>query len=623
QSDNSLLVPLRIWRADDLLAHQRQEAVMLGVLYGMLGLAALAGLVFYAQLREPAYLYYALLVASFGLYDAISEGMLGVFLWPSPIWSGRWLHVAGVVGVFAHLFFVRRFLSTPVIAPRLDRIPVLALPLAPILVLWPFVADVQAFIRVAVFAVGVATAWTLAVEAVGLARGTRPARFFLLACIVLLASLIPYMLRAFGAASTSALTEFGIELGILLAASTLWVGLADQLKRRSAELRDLNVSLEERIRARTAELEETSRELARANDAKRDFLATASHDLRQPLHALNLLIGALEARVQEPAARELLGPVEQSAQGVGEMLDSLLDLSKLDAGVLEADVGDLPLAPILSRLERELAESAARKGLALRIEPSARVVRSDPLLLQRILQNLLTNAIRYTDRGHVAVSVGGDDESVRIRVEDSGRGIPEAMRRRIFESYARLEPGDDATREAMGLGLSIVRRLADLLDHGLDVEPNPGGGSVFTLRVAAGEDRPVALPVAGFDGARILVVDPDPDTRAGLCELLASWDCRPVGASAPAEVAGCLAAEAGPPSAFVADFASGGASAGLDELAGLRGELSGIAGIVLSADSTREAFERARERGLVLLRKPLAPARLRAALAHALRESRG
>jgi signal transduction histidine kinase len=363
--------------------------------------------------------------------------------------------------------------------------------------------------------------------------------------------------------------------------------------------------------------------LGRASEAKSTLLATASHDVRQPLHALSLLLGALEERVNEPEARALLERVRGSAQSLGQMLDGLLDAAKLDAGVLEPRIVDVPLGQLLERLAEEAEPIAQATGLELRVRATHLWLRSDPLLLRSILQNLIGNALRHTRQGGVLVGARRRGSEVEIQVWDTGPGFPEQESERLFQAWER---GSAADASGLGLGLSLVRRLSDLLGHRLVVRSRPGRGSLFGVvvkkstarRGAAARGEPL-VPATGPTASTIAVIDDEPQVVAAMLVLLRTWGFRALGAASGRELIDEVAGSAERPDALVVDLRLRGGASGLEEIASVRAALgTALPALVISADTSAEARAEVRASGHLLLAKPVEPVRLRAALAHLL-----
>jgi two-component system CheB/CheR fusion protein len=287
------------------------------------------------------------------------------------------------------------------------------------------------------------------------------------------------------------------------------------------------------LRKQTAKaLEEATREAERANMAKSRFLAAASHDLRQPLQTLSLLKGLLDKIVEEAPARKLLVRLEETTGAMSGMLNTLLDINQIDAGVVQPTVIDFPINTLLNRLRDEFTYHAEAQGLGFRVMPCRLIVRSDQHLLEQMIRNLVSNALKYTKSGRILVGCRRRGTNITLEVWDTGIGIPQQELQSIFDEYHQIDnPGRDRNR-GLGLGLSIVQRLAGLLGHRIDVRSNAGKGSVFAVEVAtipgASEPpmdsvapAPAAPPVtAGPRRGSILVIEDDPDIRDLLGKFL-------------------------------------------------------------------------------------------------------
>ncbi|MGE5336745.1 MAG: ATP-binding protein [Gemmatimonadota bacterium] len=392
--------------------------------------------------------------------------------------------------------------------------------------------------------------------------------------------------------------------------------LADQFNRMAARLQDIYATLETRIAERT-------RQLAAANQYKSRFLAAASHDLRQPLHALALFAGQLrQAAADAPACAALAQRIDASVIALQELLDALLDLSKAEAGAIVPERTAFALQPLLQRLSAHFTATAEAKGLALRVVPTSLWVDSDPRLLERILLNFVANAVRYTDEGRIAIGCRRRGTHAEIIVADTGIGIAEEHLSRIFDEFHQVRDRADG-RGGLGLGLSIVQRLAQLLNHPLSVWSSPGRGSVFGVRVPiapAHATQPDA--VAGGDrelaGRCALVIDDDADAREATMEALSRWGCSVTGTGD--RDSALQASAAAPPDIILCDLHLGTES-GLDVLDALRERCaSAPACVVVTADRAAEAASAVRARGYVMLHKPAAAAKLRALLEQLLAE---
>jgi two-component system, sensor histidine kinase len=292
----------------------------------------------------------------------------------------------------------------------------------------------------------------------------------------------------------------------------------------AAAIRDVT----ERKRAEV-QLREARSEAEHANLAKSRFLATASHDLRQPLQTLGLLSGALRRMVGDAESQGILQQQEEAIDAMSRLLNALLDIGKLESGAIKLELADFPLAPLFDELRRDFAGVAASKGLRLAFDAPHAQVHSDSALLGQLLRNLLSNAIKYTLLGAVEVHCKARDGKVRIEVRDSGVGIAATQLAHIFEEFYQVGVSPNTSRDGYGLGLSIVRRIGRLLDIPVDVQSTPGKGSVFTVELPAARGIAVsgaAQPQASApnapaaEGTRILLVEDEAGVRNAMRTLL-------------------------------------------------------------------------------------------------------
>ena len=388
------------------------------------------------------------------------------------------------------------------------------------------------------------------------------------------------------------------------------------LRRAARELEEANERLEARVADRTERLEEARRQAEDATASKTRFLAAASHDLLQPLHAARLFIAALreDADLAGSPARGLATNADRAIDSAHRLLTALLNLSKLEAGGVQPAVAPLALGGLFDELAREFAPVARAKGLTLTAAPSSLWIASDRDLLRSMLQNLIANAIRYTDRGRVLIGARRDGERVQILVSDTGRGIAEADRQAVFGEFVRL-PGAPVDEPGAGLGLAIVQKLSDLLRHPLSLASRVGRGTTFRVAVprAAARSEPEImsddrrLPLAGL---RVLCVDNEPAILDALTALLDRWGAQAVTARSVAEAR----AADGPFDAALVDLHLGDDEPdGLAAVDALRAQ--GVRRIALVTADTRDGLkEKAAAAGAVLLPKPVKPAALKAFL---------
>ena len=401
--------------------------------------------------------------------------------------------------------------------------------------------------------------------------------------------------------------------------------LAEQFNRMTAQLRGVHAGLERTVESRTLALKN-------ANEAKTRFLAVASHDLRQPLHALALFVERLDKGSLDPRRRELVGHIENAVRALAELLDGLLDISRLYAGAVRPEVHAFPLAAVIDRVEHSCRASADEKGLRLRVVPSSALVRSDPVLLERVLGNFASNAVRYTERGGIVIGCRRRGAELRIDVLDTGPGIPAAERDKIFLEFYQVPSSTREPGKGLGLGLAIVERLARLLGHRIEVASPPGRGCRFSVFVpgASASELPQPSRVSEHAalraaGERVLVVEDDAEARAAIAGLLRDWGFEVLEASS-AERAIELA-RLRTPSIVIADLRLGGALDGIELIALLRANLGReLPAALISGEITTQALERSVAAGVPRLLKPVSPPRLRAVMQRLLadcRKSRG
>ena len=402
-------------------------------------------------------------------------------------------------------------------------------------------------------------------------------------------------------------------------------------KQTEQALLEAKLTLEQRVEERTRELQtalEAQRDAKRlaeeANTTKTRFVAAASHDLLQPLNAARLFASALEERSEDPAVREIAGRIDSSMRAAEEVLDDMLDIARLESGTMRAEIVDFGIAEVFEDLERQFAPLAVRRGLRLRVTRPACRVRSDRVLLRRVLQNLISNALRYTQRGGVLVGCRRRGDCLLLEVRDTGPGIAEAHQRAIFEEFRRLDRPSPWGEQGLGLGLSICDRIGRLLGLQLSLRSAPGRGSVFSVRVPAGAAAPAepaaltqnaAAPApSSLVGVTALCIDNEPEILFGMNALMSRWGMRVLTATTAAEARDLAAREH--PVVVVADYRLAESDPdGLDLLCELCGPGSSSAsGALVTADHSVMLAERARDCGFPLMRKPLKPAALRALL---------
>ena len=382
-------------------------------------------------------------------------------------------------------------------------------------------------------------------------------------------------------------------------------------------LKRSNETLELRVQDRTARLEQAVHEAERANVAKTRFLTAVGHDLIQPLHAAQLLTDAMSQHIESEFLDSFLRQIRGALDSTDDLLSGLLDISRLEAGGLVADPRPFALSTVLDPLAQEFAVLAAARGLQFRYVRSRVWVHSDPLLLRRVLQNFLANAIRYTRSGGVLLGVRRNSNMLTIGVHDSGPGITPEQQSVVFEEFHR---GDRSNGQGLGLGLAIAHRIADLLHAPLALHSVVNRGSAFSITVARAPPPPASrneTPAGSnstIKGTRVLVVDNDPDALEAMRQMLLAWGCDVIAASDSKAVDG----SAGEAALWLFDYHLDDDDTGVQlwkRLVALPGQRPTV---ILSADTGGDTREAVREAGLSLLNKPFKPLALRWAINHLL-----
>lgn len=612
-SQGSLVVPVRLWRPAAFLVNGHLEYALLSAYFGVLLSMFLYNLMLYFSIRDRAYLVYVAFAGAMAAAQASLTGLAAEFVWGDDVrWNNDGVVLSiSLVALFAVLF-ARSFLGTRDHMPRLDTV------LVAIAAFWVVQLPLTAVLPYYVMAhiqtsLSIMTASVSALSGLVAWRQKRPGgRFFLLAWGTLFLATCAYSLRNLGLLPTNFLTENSLLIGSAAEMVLLSFALADRINiTRRQRLREDAMRRAEQAKKEDAE---------RAHAEKSRFLAAISHDLRQPMYALGLSIDGLEhARLTGPF--ETLVPEMRSAlSSIHALLDSLLFMSRLETGKVEARFSTVDAGRLLERVRMTFEAQAQRKNLRLTVIPCVTPVRSDPVLLERIMTNLVGNALRYTDKGGILVAARRRGGGVLLQVWDTGPGIAECDREAIFEEFFRV-PRDDGDGGA-GLGLAIVRNCARLMGCTVSVASRVGRGSCFSVLVPTGEDAGEAACAAvpppaargPLRGMRILVVDDDLHVRRALTAALAMRGCEAVPAASLQEVER-LCAQGQRPHAVITDYDLGAGDTGLAIARCVR-EAHGedVAVVVLTGDTSAATAARIRAADLPLLYKPAAPAELLAVL---------
>jgi signal transduction histidine kinase/CheY-like chemotaxis protein len=393
------------------------------------------------------------------------------------------------------------------------------------------------------------------------------------------------------------------------------------LMAQSLAIRYENLDLIRELQAQTAAADAARASAEEANRGKTQFLAAASHDLRQPLHAMGLLAAALSAKVREPAARDIVGSIKLSVEALERLFSALMDISKLDAGGVAPARAPVALAALFGRIERQFAPLAASRGLRLAVVQTRAWVDSDAVLLERIVANLVANALNYTERGGAVVGVRRRAGKLWIDVVDSGIGIAAGDRDRIFDEFYRAGTGRVSGRQGMGLGLAIVRRLARLLDHPFVLASAPERGSRFSVAVqrVAPDRAAIASPcpprpaaMNSLAGAVVAVIDDEPAVVDGMSACFAQWQATVVGAASADEIVEALGDAGRYPDLIIADYRLADGVRGTEVVERLRDEFGvDVPAMLVSGDASPDAIALMHASRLDVLLKPVVPELLR------------
>lgn len=394
------------------------------------------------------------------------------------------------------------------------------------------------------------------------------------------------------------------------------------INKMASQLEQDRAELEARIALATQALRLKKEEAELANQDKTRFLAAASHDLRQPMHALGLFVGELQGQLSSPKQLQVASKIEESVEALSNLLDALLDISKLDAGVVKPTVSDFSLRQLLLRIEQDFIPLAALKGVTLKVRPNAETVHSDPLLIERILLNLITNAIRYTPSGgRVLLVCRRRGTQLRIEVRDNGIGISPEQQSNIFREFFQVENQERDRSKGLGLGLAIVERIARLLHHEIGLRSAVNCGATFSVTLPLAEPAALEItpmtrvnladithPSRPFDNLRVLVIDDDALVRASTKGMIESWGAQVTLAASLFDVKSLSPLNV---DLVVCDYRLAG-SDGIEiyDYIQIDREYT-LPFILISGDHSVALLQLVEQRKIRLLQKPVRPAKLR------------
>jgi two-component system, sensor histidine kinase len=405
---------------------------------------------------------------------------------------------------------------------------------------------------------------------------------------------------------------FPMELSVgeaLIGGARIFTGIVRDITKRKRTEEDLRAAKDEAERARLAQSK---------------FLAAVSHDLRQPVQALTLFTSALAAKITGAPASALIEDMRGSVEALDMLLDAMLDVSSLDAGIIVPHETTFSLATLIERLVAEFEPQASQKEIGLRLVPSSAIVRTDPTLLYRILQNFMSNALRYTSQGGILIGCRRRGRKLRIEVVDSGIGIPKDLQHEIFKEFFQIGNPERDRTQGLGLGLAIVQRLSRLLRCPITVRSQEGRGSAFGVEVRlVGFNkranivplRPAALEQPATGKGLVFVIDDEPSVLKGLRLVIEDWGYTVLTARTELEAINILSGRNQAPDVIIADYRLRGICNGAQVVAHIRQTFERpIPCILITGDTAPERIREAHDHGFTLLHKPVEPAQLRTAI---------
>jgi signal transduction histidine kinase len=422
--------------------------------------------------------------------------------------------------------------------------------------------------------------------------------------LIMVGEPIQISLGVMSAAYIIALSYFGININRTL--------------KESLKLRFENIDLVEQLREQKDEAEQ-------ANISKSKFLAAASHDLRQPLHALMLFTSVLDESIKYPEVRKVVDQIKASTQALQSLFNALLDISRLEAGVMKVEMKSFDIQALFEKLANDFNAQAREKGLHLSWGNCPFAVYSDPTLLEQILRNYLSNAIRYTDTGNIRIECDGENDLIHIHVIDTGVGIPQEELSAIFEEFHQLSNPERDRSKGLGLGLAIVHRTAKLLDHPISVDSIPGQGSRFSITVKQANINEVsALGPAPVEQSQdpgreklIVIIDDEISVLEGTQSLLQIWGCDVITATNQEEALEKLENQGRSPDAIVADYRLREQRTGIEAIHAIHAAYDPeIPALIVTGDIAVDRLREVNDSGFQVLHKPIAPLKLRTFLRH-------
>ncbi len=400
-----------------------------------------------------------------------------------------------------------------------------------------------------------------------------------------------------------------------------------ELMSRGDELGMLSRSfngLKHDLSAQDRNLREAKEDAEKANRAKSQFLAAASHDLRQPLHAMQMYITALQQKIKDKDLLKIVSDIDAVSISTGRLLNSILDVSQLEAGAVQPQIEDFPIQEVLHRIARGFRPMSYKKGIGLHIVPSSAYVRSDPILLEQIIGNFVANAIRYTEVGRVVLGCRRRTGRLSIEILDTGPGIPKHQREAIFDDFHQLDNKERDRGKGLGLGLAIVRRLTICLDHQIELTSEPNEGSRFAVVVELG-DKPtnelqatvIQTGMLDLNNISVLLIEDDAMVLNATRQLLESWECNVICAKLAQEAEHLMLDPQNIPDIIIADYRLPGSVNGVQAIKNIAAKLGySIPAFIITGEADTSEVRKIADHGYHVLSKPVHPAKLRALISH-------
>ncbi|MBU2985138.1 hybrid sensor histidine kinase/response regulator [Saccharophagus degradans] len=622
KANHALEIRPRLYSAGAFIEHQLVKFCALFGFIGFLLSLVIYNSILYLRVGIKSYIYYCLYLSCYIFIVFFYEGLVFYFPTPPPVhWVIGGMAILPALAGLSLIAFGRSILRLAEFYPRLDKIYYYTV--ASVIVLLPisfWLHDLLAFVlEVSVVAV------TLSLGFVAWLRyrqGDKSAKYFGLSFVIIS---VGYGIETFlysvpSMAFVNAATMVNIiawveQYFFYTCAAIEMVLLSLALASYIEELRDKSELAQIEVVKQSAKF----KAIELANKEKSRFLAAASHDLRQPLHAMNLFLDAIKHSEGKDERLKFYGQLENSVSSLTQLFDALLDISKLDAGVVEVHRSPIVVNDLFKKLATEFSLVAKQKNIRLSYRYTSLVVESDPIWLERILRNLISNSLRYTEVGRVLLTCRKRAGKVIIQVWDTGSGIEAAQLGCIFDEFTQLDHSADKQGNGLGLGLAIVKRLCRLLDHNISVNSTLNRGSVFSLEVPKSEltvakvsrSSIEQIPVTALS-KRILVIDDDVEILDAMAAMLTKWGCEVLVASSCSEALEIIEKGGREPDAIVSDYLLEKNETGLDVLAQLQHYFGHpIPAIIVTAETDKTSITKIRQHGFKILHKPLRPAKLR------------